>query len=155
MKVVNVKGARLMCMRLPDVDNPRKTAELAVYAALTLNDDHENFALDLGIISATGCAFIRQLGAGIFVSIWACLTGPGGGRYDDSSFSFDAAIGATVTFGLNVPILGTLIEFTIVGEIGCTAAPKNVVSAYGKIGIAGAGIELDLIGNTAENALNK
>ncbi|KAF4684930.1 hypothetical protein FOZ60_007112 [Perkinsus olseni] len=129
MKVVNVKGARLMCMRLPDVDNPRKTAELAVYAALTLNDDHENFALDLDDRLCFHPA--------------------------TSSFSFDAAIGATVTFGLNVPVLGTLIEFTIVGEIGCTAAPKNVVSAYGKFGIAGAGIELDLIGNTAENALNK
>ncbi|KAF4712380.1 hypothetical protein FOZ63_012606 [Perkinsus olseni] len=122
-----------MSMRLPDVDNPRKTAEVAVYASLTLNDDHENFALDSGMDLDDRLCFYPAT----------------------SSFSFDAAIGATVTFGLNVPVLGTLIEFTIVGEIGCTAAPKNVVSAYGKIGIAGVGIELDLIGNTAENALNK
>ncbi|KAF4747143.1 hypothetical protein FOZ63_009328 [Perkinsus olseni] len=149
-----------MGMRIPDVHNPKYKAELAVYASLTFKPDEESFALDFGI-SASGCAVIWELGAGISASISVCLKGRGGGIYDDSTFSIDAAISITATFGINVPVVGTLIDFTITGEIGCKAAPKNVITAYGKvgvhhsIGIAGAGIELDIIGTTVDHALNQ
>ncbi|KAF4684330.1 hypothetical protein FOZ60_007991 [Perkinsus olseni] len=147
-------------IRLPDVNKPGRVAELALAVSLSLAPDNKNLVLDLSV-KASGCAVVWELGEGISISITVCLTAKGGVHYSNSTLSFAASVGASISFDVNLPVIGSIIDFTINGELGCTAAPNNTVTAYGKIGvshsvlIAGASITFDIVAATADHLPNK
>ncbi|KAF4705661.1 hypothetical protein FOZ63_024733 [Perkinsus olseni] len=149
-----------MGIALPDVQNPNRVAQLYLYVALAFNPGNKTLALALSV-KASGCAVVWELGAGISISITVCLEAKGGVKYNNDSLTFAALIEATITFDVNLPAIGSIIDFTIVGQIGCTAAPKNAVTAYGKLGvrhstfIAGASIIFDIVASTVDHLPNK
>ncbi|KAF4651183.1 hypothetical protein FOL47_000601, partial [Perkinsus chesapeaki] len=147
-------------IRLPDVNKPGRVAELAFALKLSLSPDNKNLVLDL-TVRASGCAVVWQVGEGVSISITVCLTASGGVHYSNETLSFAASIGAIISFDVNLPVIGSIIDFTISGEIGMTAAPNNTITAYGTIGvshsipIAGASIAFDLTAATADHLPNK
>ncbi|EER14067.1 hypothetical protein Pmar_PMAR020848 [Perkinsus marinus ATCC 50983] len=158
--IFQASGSLSAGIRLPDVNKPGRVAELYLAVALAVGPDNKNIAIDLSV-TARGCATIWQLGEGISITITVCLTAKGGIHYANSTLSFAASVGVSVSFDVNLPVIGSIIDFTISGEIGCTAAPNNTVTAYGKIGVshsvlvAGASIYLDFVAATADHLPNK
>ncbi|KAF4728234.1 hypothetical protein FOZ62_015267, partial [Perkinsus olseni] len=75
--------------------------------------------------------------------------------------TFAAEIEIKVTFNVNVPVAGSIIHWDVWAKVGCTAAPNNNITAYGEIGtsvslwIAGAGVSIDVKGNTMDHLPNK
>ncbi|KAF4718056.1 hypothetical protein FOZ63_015577, partial [Perkinsus olseni] len=149
-----------MGMTLPDVHNPRRKAQLSLSVALAFHPEKKNLALSLSV-EASGCAVLWELGEGISISITVCLAGKGGVKYDNSTLSFEAFIEASISLDLNLPVVGSIIDATIIGRIGCTAGPENTVTAYGKLGvshsvvIAGASIMFDIVASTVDHLPNK
>mmetsp|Transcript_17092 Transcript_17092/g.14541 ORF Transcript_17092/g.14541 Transcript_17092/m.14541 type:complete len:113 (+) Transcript_17092:131-469(+) len=72
-----------------------------------------------------------------------------------------AEIEIKATFNVNVPVAGSIINWSIWAKIGCTAAANNNITAYAEIGtsvsllIAGAGVSVDIKGNTMDHLPNK
>ncbi|KAF4663533.1 hypothetical protein FOL47_005708, partial [Perkinsus chesapeaki] len=147
-------------IRLPDVNKPGRVAELAFALKLSLSPDNKNLVLDL-TVRASGCAVVWQVGEGVSISITVCLTASGGVHYSNETLSFAASIGASISFDVNVPDIYGVIDCTISGEIGITAAPNNTITANGTIGvsqsilIAGASISIGLSAATADHLPNK
>ncbi|KAF4649403.1 hypothetical protein FOL47_002118, partial [Perkinsus chesapeaki] len=111
---------------------------------------------------AGGCATVWQYGGTVSLSIVVCISGKASGKdllQPDRSFA--AEIEIKVTFNVNVPIKGSLIDWTITAKVGCTAAANNNITAYGSIGtsislwVAGAGVSIDIKGNTMDHLPNK
>ncbi|KAF4739085.1 hypothetical protein FOZ62_020759, partial [Perkinsus olseni] len=79
---------------------------------------------------------------------------------DTAQQIFRAEIKMSVSFNVNLPVVGSVMDCTIYAKIGITAAPNNVITAYGEIGrsisllIAGAGAGVNVKGNTLNNQPN-
>ncbi|KAF4687012.1 hypothetical protein FOZ60_004630 [Perkinsus olseni] len=73
---------------------------------------------------------------------------------------FTAEMQISVSFNVNLPVVGSIMDCTVYAKIGITAAPNNVITAYGEIGasisllVAGAGAGVNIKGNTLNNQPN-
>ncbi|KAF4664931.1 hypothetical protein FOL47_004884 [Perkinsus chesapeaki] len=147
-------------MTYKDVVNPDITAHLSL--SVSLKKDADAAVLDLSF-EAGGCAVVFQFGEGVSLSINVCISGKASGtsllQPDKRTFYGEAAV--SVSFNVNLPKIGNIINWTIEAKISCTAKPHNDISAYGMIGtsvsikLAGAGVSLDIKGNTVEQIANK
>ncbi|KAF4685839.1 hypothetical protein FOZ60_005987 [Perkinsus olseni] len=147
-------------MKYTDVVNPDITAHLSL--SVSLKKEADAAVLDLEF-EAGGCAVVFQFGEGVSLSINVCIYGKAGGKslLQPDKRTFYGEAGVSVSFNVNLPTVGNVINWTIEAKIGCTAKPHNDISAYGMIGtsvslkVAGAGVSLDIKGNTVEHIANK
>ncbi|KAF4687013.1 hypothetical protein FOZ60_004631 [Perkinsus olseni] len=104
-----------------------------------------------------GLTFV-DMGAGVSLSIVVSVQGK---VSDDTAQKiFRAEIKISVSFNVNLPGFGSVMDCTVYAKIGITAAPNNVITAYGEIGrsisllFAGAGAGVNIKGNTLNNQPN-
>ncbi|KAF4685005.1 hypothetical protein FOZ60_007057 [Perkinsus olseni] len=153
---IAVKGG----MTYKDIKNPAFSAHLSLSA--TLQKDGDELVLDLEF-EAGGCALVFQYGEGASLTITVCIHGKAGGEslLQPDKRTFYGETGIDVKFYVNLPVVGSIINWTISAKVGCTAKPKNVISAYGSIGtqasakLAEASVSIDLRGNTVDHIANK
>ncbi|EEQ98580.1 hypothetical protein Pmar_PMAR003901 [Perkinsus marinus ATCC 50983] len=155
-KSITVKAG----MTYKDVLNPDITAHLSLSVSLKKTSDAA--VLDLEF-EAGGCAVVFQFGEGVSLSINVCIYGKAGGKslLQPDNRTFHGEAGVSVSFNVNLPTVGSVINWTIEAKVNCTAKPHNEISAYGMIGtsvslkVAGAGVSLDIKGNTVEHIANQ
>ncbi|KAF4653817.1 hypothetical protein FOL47_010281 [Perkinsus chesapeaki] len=79
--------------------------------------------------------------------------------------SFFAEVEVKVTFNVNLPVIGSIINWSLWAKLSCTAAANNDITVYGAIGTdvaidilgfgGGAGVSVDIEGRTLDNLPNK
>uniref|UniRef100_A0A7S3UQ73 Uncharacterized protein n=2 Tax=Oxyrrhis marina TaxID=2969 RepID=A0A7S3UQ73_OXYMA len=147
-------------MTFVDVNNPDITAHMKLSVSLKKGDD--GAVLDLNF-EAGGCAVVFQLGEGFSLSINVCITGKASGEslLQPDKRTFSGSVELKVSFNVNVPVAGSIIHWAITASLSVTAKPHNDITAYGSLGtdislwIAGAGVSIDIKGNTIDNMANK
>ncbi|KAF4661205.1 hypothetical protein FOL47_006787 [Perkinsus chesapeaki] len=120
-------------IRLPDLRKPDRFAELAFSLQVPGDFDNNDWTVDLSV-RATGCAVIWELGAGISLSITVCLSASADVRYPDDGKSASGSIVISISFDVNLPVIGSIIDFTRSGTISVTATPKSEVAAHAQLG---------------------
>ncbi|KAF4648651.1 hypothetical protein FOL47_002952, partial [Perkinsus chesapeaki] len=142
-------------MKFYDVNDKNKAATL--YLSLVI-DKQLDKVLRLDVI-AEGTATVWQLGEGVSLSIVVTIQGRVSDDTDKDTFIAECKI--SVSFCVNLPVVGTIIDVTIYAKLGITAAPQNVITAYGEIGVsvslflAGAGVGINIKGETLDHLANK
>ncbi|EER10062.1 hypothetical protein Pmar_PMAR007059 [Perkinsus marinus ATCC 50983] len=147
-------------MTFVDVKDDKKSASLKVIIEIGKSDGAPVLNLS---VKAEGCAIVWQWGEGVSLNIVVCISGSASGKdlLQPDKRTFKAEIEIKVTFNLNLPVVGSIIHWSIWAKLGCTAKPNNVITAYGEIGtgisllLAGAGVSVDIKGNTMDNVPNK
>ncbi|EER18960.1 hypothetical protein Pmar_PMAR018424 [Perkinsus marinus ATCC 50983] len=147
-------------MTFVDVTNPDITAHLKL--GVSLKDTDGSAVLDLSF-EAGGCAVVFQLGDGFSLSINVCITGKASGEnlLQPDKRTFSGSVELKVSFNVNVPVAGSIINWAITAKLSVTAKPKNEITAYGSIGtsvslhIAGADVSIDIKGQTVDHLANK
>ncbi|KAF4654614.1 hypothetical protein FOZ61_008164 [Perkinsus olseni] len=138
-----------------DVNNKSKQALL--FITVVIGKSQGQHVMRLGVV-AMGTATVWQMGAGVSLSI--DVTVDGQVSDDTEKEIFTAQIRVSVSFNVNLPEVGSIMDCTIYAKIGITAAPNNDITAYGEIGtsvsllIAGAGTGINIKGNTLDNQPN-
>ncbi|KAF4673764.1 hypothetical protein FOL46_006464 [Perkinsus olseni] len=139
-----------------DVNDKNKKASL--FVDVVIGKELGKKVLRLEVV-AQGSVTVWQMGEGVSLSIVVSVQGK---VSDDTAQKiFRAEIKISVSFNVNVPIFGSIMDCTVYAKIGITAAPNNVITAYGELGksislgIAGAGAGVNIKGNTLNNQPNK
>ncbi|KAF4674609.1 hypothetical protein FOL47_009000 [Perkinsus chesapeaki] len=141
-------------MKFYDVNDKNKAASLYIDIVI---DKHLDRVLRLDVI-ADGTATVWQLGEGVSLSIVVEIQGRVTDDTDKDTFIAECKI--SVSFCVKLPVVGTIIDATIYAKLGITAAPQNVITAYGEIGLsasillAGAGVGLNIKGETLDHLAN-
>ncbi|KAF4757901.1 hypothetical protein FOZ63_021569, partial [Perkinsus olseni] len=126
-----------------DVNDKNKKASL--FVDVVIGKELGKKVLRLEVV-AQGSATVWQMGEGFSLSIVVSVQGK---------------IKISVSFNVNVPTFGSIMDCTVYAKNGITAAPNNVITAYGEIGksisllIAGACAGVNVKGNTLNNQPNK
>ncbi|KAF4681167.1 hypothetical protein FOZ60_012483 [Perkinsus olseni] len=139
-----------------DVNDKNKQASL--YVAVVIGKELGNRVLRLEAV-AQGTATIWQVGEGASLSIDVTVAGK---VSDDTAQQiFKAEIQISVSFNVNLPVVGSVMDCTAYAKIDVTAAPNNDITAYGEIGrsisllVFGVGAGVNIKGNTLDNQPNK
>ncbi|KAF4648709.1 hypothetical protein FOZ61_002301, partial [Perkinsus olseni] len=130
----------------------------SLFVDVVIGKDQGQRVLQLDVV-AQGSVTVWQMGEGVSLSIDVSVDG----KVSDDTVqqTITAQIQIAVTFSVNLPVVGSIMDCTVYAKIGITAAPNNVITAYGEIGksislgIAGAGAGVNIKGNTLDNQPNK
>ncbi|KAF4682479.1 hypothetical protein FOZ60_010481 [Perkinsus olseni] len=143
-------------MTFVDVNDKNKKAQL--FLAIVVGKELGQSVLRLELV-AQGSVTVWQMGEGASLSIVVSIEGKVSDDTAKQIFRAEAKI--AVSFRVNLPVVGSIMDITIYAKIGITAAPNNVITAYGEIGvgislfIVGAGAGINIKGNTLDNLPNK
>ncbi|KAF4650821.1 hypothetical protein FOZ61_011007 [Perkinsus olseni] len=143
-------------MTFVDVNDKNKKAQL--FLAIVVGKELGQSVLRLELV-AQGSVTVWQMGEGASLSIVVSIEGKVSDDTAKQIFRAEAKI--AVSFRVNLPVVGSIMDITIYAKIGITAAPNNVITAYGEIGvsmslfIAGAGAGINIKGNTLDKLPNK